>query len=70
MAFYKCSGLTSPQPEKSDDEIVDSITIPYGVTSIGDEVFAHCTGLKKVTIPGSVKSIADSAFFACGSLPG
>lgn len=61
-AFYKCSGLTSPQPEKSDDEIVDSITIPYGVTSIGDEVFAHCTGLKKVTIPGSVKSIGENAF--------
>lgn len=64
-AFYKCSGLTSPQPEKSDDEIVDSITIPYGVTSIGDEVFAHCTGLKKVTIPGSVKSIGERAFSDC-----
>lgn len=64
-AFYKCSGLTSPQPEKSDDEIVDSITIPYGVTSIGDEVFAHCIGLKKVTIPGSVKSIGERAFSDC-----
>ena len=64
-AFYKCSGLTSPQPEKSDDEIVDSITIPYGVTSIGDEVFAHCNGLKKVTIPGSVKSIGERAFSDC-----
>lgn len=64
-AFYKCSGLTSPQPEKSDDEIVDSITIPYGVISIGDEVFAHCTGLKKVTIPGSVKSIGERAFSDC-----
>lgn len=64
-AFYKCSGLTSPQPEKSDDEIVDSITIPYGVTSIGDEVFAHCTGLKKVTIPSSVKSIGERAFSDC-----
>lgn len=64
-AFYKCLGLTSPQPEKSDDEIVDSITIPYGVTSIGDEVFAHCTGLKKVTIPGSVKSVGERAFSDC-----
>ena len=64
-AFYKCSGLTSPQPEKSDDEITDSIIIPYGVTSIGDEVFAHCTGLKKVTIPGSVKSIGERAFSDC-----
>ena len=64
-AFYKCSGLTSPEPEKPNDEITDSITIPYGVTSIGDEVFAHCTGLKKVTIPGSVKSIGERAFSDC-----
>lgn len=64
-AFYKCSGLTSPQPEKPNDEITDSIIIPYGVTSIGDEVFAHCTGLKKVTIPGSVKSIGERAFSDC-----
>lgn len=64
-AFYKCSGLTSPEPEKPNDEITDSIIIPYGVTSIGDEVFAHCTGLKKVTIPGSVKSIGERAFSDC-----
>ena len=64
-AFYRCTGLTSPQPEESDDEIADSIIIPYGVISIGDEVFAHCTGLKKVTIPGSVKSIGEKAFSDC-----
>lgn len=64
-AFYKCTGLTSPEPEKPNDEITDSIIIPYGVTSIGDEVFAHCTGLKKVTIPGSVKSIGERAFSDC-----
>lgn len=64
-AFYKCTGLTSPEPEKPNDEITDSIIIPYGVTNIGDEVFAHCTGLKKVTIPGSVKSIGERAFSDC-----
>jgi len=40
----------------------------YSVTSIGNNAFSDCTGLKSITIPDSVTSIGDSAFNSCGSL--
>ena len=51
-AFSVCSGLTS-------------ITIPNGVTSIGNQAFFGA-GLTSVTIPNSVKSIGPQAFAHCG----
>ena len=54
MAFYNCEGLTS-------------ITIPDGVTSIGDEAFSH-SSLTSITIPDNVTSIGNSAFSGCSSL--
>ena len=44
------------------------LTIPKGVTAIGERAFADCTSLKSVTIPKSVKSIGDSAFSGCTNL--
>ena len=38
-----------------------NVTIPYGVTSIGDGAFENC-GLRSVTIPASVTSIGAGAF--------
>ena len=39
-----------------------------GVTSIGWEAFANCTGLTSVEIPASVTSIGDGAFWYCTGL--
>ena len=47
------------------DRIIKSVTIPDGVTCIGDEAFKGCSSLTSVTIPNSVKSIGRAAFSGC-----
>jgi hypothetical protein len=52
-----------------------SLTIPSGVTEIGDGAFANKTGLTKIIVPPSVTVIGDGAFSGAGlvgavSLPG
>ena len=53
--FYGCIGLTS-------------LSIPFGVTSIGFCAFGRCSGLTNLTIPSSVTSIGWSAFEGCSGL--
>ncbi len=45
-------------------EITD-ITIPAGVTKIGNHAFAGCYNLKSITIPEGVTEIGDHAFQSC-----
>ena len=45
-----------------------SITIPEGVTNIGDSAFDACTTLTSVAIPNSVTNIGSGAFSYCRSL--
>ena len=47
-----------------------STTIPYSVTSIGNEAFAYCSGLKSISIPNSVTLIGEQAFYNCSGLTG
>ena len=44
---------------------MSEITIPEGVTAIGDEVFMNCDSLVKVTIPKSVTKIGNNLFRDC-----
>ena len=53
--FYNCTALTS-------------ITIPNGVTSIGDYAFQNCSNLASIYIPAGVTTIGEGAFYKCTSL--
>ena len=48
--------------------LVEDLTIPDGVTSIGASAFSGCGDLTSVTIPTSVTNIGSSAFFGCNGL--
>ena len=50
------------------DSSLTSVTIPYGVTTIGDYAFNSCFDLTNITIPSSVTSLRDSTFADCTSL--
>lgn len=47
---------------------ITSLTIPSGVTSIGDYAFHSCSSLTSLTIPFGVTSIGNGAFKDCSSL--
>ena len=44
------------------------VTLPDGLTSIGEDAFADCSNLTSITIPNSVTSIGVGAFLYCPGL--
>ena len=48
--------------------LITRITVPNGVTSIGNYVFYNCDSLTSITIPNSVTSIGNFAFLNCNNL--
>ena len=56
-----------PQYYFAYDNLLASITIPQGVTSIGTFAFYCCTSLASITIPQGVTSIGSSAFGLIGT---
>ena len=64
MADYGVAG--SPWYEHRAS--ITSVTIPAGVTSIGDGAFQECSALTSVTIPAGVTSVGDGAFYLCTAL--
>ena len=59
---------TDTQPWASVRDQIVQIDLPDGITSIGRNAFADCTGLTSVDIPDSVTSIGYWAFAGCSSL--
>ena len=54
-AFKDCRGLTS-------------LTLPAGITEIGNRAFWYCSGLTSLTLPAGITEIGESAFSGCSGL--
>ena len=52
----------------SDCPRLTNLTLPYGVTEIGESAFSNCKGLTSLTLPSGVTKIGDSAFWGCYGL--
>lgn len=64
--MYDYSEEPAPWSEYSD--IITSITIDYGVTSIGTSAFTGCSNIQQIKIPDSVEHIDPYAFSFCKGL--
>jgi uncharacterized repeat protein (TIGR02543 family) len=68
--------VTGIQAEAFGHEISDAlacqqlreVTLPEGVTVIGDKAFAKCIALEKINIPSTVSSIGFESFMDCKNL--
>ena len=47
---------------------IKSVTIPDGVTTIGEYAFQYCSSLTSIYIPDSVTTIGSGAFYYCSNL--
>lgn len=70
-AFKSCPALVNEEFLIIRDTLVvyggtaEDVTIPDGVTIIGEGAFSGCKWMTGVTIPGSVTEIGDNVFSEC-----
>ena len=58
----------SNPPWFADKSLIKKVEISQGVTSVGNQAFAHCNNLETVVLPNSIKTIGDFAFAYCQKL--
>ena len=66
-AMYSWSS-SGEVPWSSSAYLIKTVSLPSGLTGIGNYAFYWCSKLTKITIPGSVTSIGNSAFASCSGL--
>ena len=55
-------------PWKDFRGAITSVSLPYGLTTIGTYAFAHCRVLSSITLPTTLTIIGDYAFYDCDAL--
>ena len=55
-------------PWKAYRDVIRTIVIEYGATTIGAEAFMYCTAFTSIIIPDSIKRIENRAFYGCTGL--
>jgi uncharacterized repeat protein (TIGR02543 family) len=68
LGGYPVTTIGAGAFNNTQGHLLTSVTIPNGVTSIGNQAFYACGGLTSVTIGNSVTSIGNSAFHDCDGL--
>lgn len=71
IAGQPSAGVQIPEPEPDDPNKVDpiTITVPDGVTVIGEQIFGKSKNyVTEVILPDGVKSISKEAFLRCSNL--
>ncbi|MDE6656772.1 MAG: leucine-rich repeat domain-containing protein, partial [Anaeroplasmataceae bacterium] len=70
--FYYCTSLsTMRNPEDEEVEVDEDnikVTLPTSVTTIGNESFRYCRGIKNLETPTTLTTIGDYTFADCDSL--
>ena len=62
------SGLSIRIDERSVHKALKKVTLPNGITSIGDRAFQACTSLTGASLPNSLTSLGRYAFADCTAL--
>ncbi len=68
VIFSGTSNLKSIDKSAFQQSGINSITLPNGITTIGDQAFQKCTKLTSINLPSSLTSIGGSAFNGCSTL--
>ena len=62
-----CNGANN-QMFGFDKDWIDSVVIPDGVTTIGNNAFSGCSWIKTAPLPSTVTTIGNNAFANCSSI--
>ena len=62
------TGEMMSSPWSLYSQLIKSVVINEGVTSIGSSAFSLSANLTSITIPNSITNISDSAFYGCSGL--
>ncbi len=62
------TGITAKLPWRNYRASVSSISMPVGITSIGDYAFKDLTSITTVSLPSSLSQVGDYAFSGCTGL--
>ena len=69
-----CTGITEIPQKAFEETALEIVTLPEGITTIGDEVFFYCRSLTSIQLPRTLERIGYRTFFGCNlksiTLPG
>lgn len=50
------------------DQTATTVSLPQGVTAIGQYAFSGCSALETITLPNTITTLEEDAFYGCSSL--